>query len=159
MDQVKPRIPRGNAARARLPWRGLAMALLLLLGAMASAHAQIGGGHGRPQNNQQQSPAPTTPFLPEIWPRLEEGALICKSRDDLVRYQTQIANGSSITTPGQPPDCHTIRKQSGIQILAHDGPSRTQIVTTDGSKETWWTNSYLPSTPPPSVAKSPSAGK
>jgi len=40
------------------------------------------------------SPAPTAPFLPEIWPRLEEGALICKSRDDLVRYQTQIANGS-----------------------------------------------------------------
>src|SRR6516164_1314508 len=98
MDQVKPRIPRGNAARARLPWRGLAMALLLLLGAMASAHAQIGGAHGRRQNNQQQtpqqSPAPTAPFLPEIWPRLEEGALICKSRDDLVRYQTQIANGS-----------------------------------------------------------------
>ena len=53
------------------------MALLLLLGAMASAHAQMGGGHGRRQNNQQQtpqqSPAPTTPFLPEIWPRLEEG--------------------------------------------------------------------------------------
>jgi len=62
------------------------MALLLLLGAMASAHAQIGGGHGRRQNNQQQtpqrSPAPTTPFLPEIWPRLEEGALICESRVD-----------------------------------------------------------------------------
>ena len=91
MDHVKPRRPPGNAARARLPWRGLVMALLLLLGAMASAHAQIGGGHGRRQNNQQQtpqrSPAPTTPFLPEIWPRLEEGALICKSRDDLVRYQ------------------------------------------------------------------------
>ena len=163
MDDVKPRRPPGNAARARLPWRGLAMALLLLLGAMASAHAQIGGSHGRRQNNKQQtpqqSPAPTTPFLPEIWPRLEEGALICKSRDDLVRYQTQIANGSSATTPGQAPDCHTIRKQTGIQILAHDGPSRTQIVTTDESKETWWTNSYLPSTPPPSVAKGSGAGK
>jgi hypothetical protein len=63
------------------------MALLLLLGAMASAHGQIGGSHGRRQNNQQQtpqqSPASTTPFLPEIWPRLEEGALICTSRDDL----------------------------------------------------------------------------
>jgi hypothetical protein len=140
-----------------------ALALLLLLGAMASAHAQIGGGHGRRQNNQQQtpqqSPAPTTPFLPEIWPRLEEGALICKSRDELVRYQTQIANGSSATTPGQAPDCHTIRKQTGIQILAHDGPSRTQIVTTDESKETWWTNSYLPSTPPPSIAKGGAQGK
>src|SRR5689334_17648174 len=94
--------PPGNAARPRLPWRGLAMALLLLFGAMASAHGQIGGSHGRRQNHQQQtpqqSPAPTTPFLPEIWPRLEEGALICKSRDDLVRYQTQTANGSSASS-------------------------------------------------------------
>src|SRR5271167_2095325 len=165
MDHVKPHRPPGNAARARLPWRGLAMALLLLLGAMASAHAQIGGGHGRGQRNQQQtpqpqqSPAPPEPVVPEIWPRLEDGALICKSRDDLVRYQTQIVNGASAPTAGQAPDCHNIRKQTGIQILGHDGPSRTQIVTTDESKETGWTNSYLPSTPPPSVAKGPSAAK
>ena len=141
------------------------MALLLLLGAIASAHAQIGGGHGRGQRNQQQtpqpqqSPAPPEPVVPEIWPRLEDGAVICKSRDDLVRYQTQIANSASATTAGQAPACHTIRKQTGIQILDHDGPSRTQIVTTDESKETGWTNSYLPSTPPPSVAKGRGAGK
>ena len=84
---------------------------------------------------------------------------MCKSRDDLVRYQTQIANGASGATAGLAPDCHIIRKQTGIQILARDGPSRTQIVTTDQSKETGWTNSYLPSTPPPSVAKGPGAGK
>jgi hypothetical protein len=164
MDHVNGCLPPGNAARARLPWRRLAMALLLLLGATASAHAQIGGGHGRRQQNQQQtpqqSPAPTAaPAVPEIWPRLENGALLCKSRDDLVRYQTQIANAANATTAGQTPDCHTMRKQTGIQILDHDGPSRTQIVTTDDAKETGWTNSYLPSTPPPSVAKGPGAGR
>jgi hypothetical protein len=68
-------------------------------------------------------------------------------------------NASSAITPGQAPDCHTIRKQTGILILAHDGPSRNQIITTDDSKETWWTNSYLQSTPPPSAAKGPGAGK
>jgi hypothetical protein len=99
------------------------------------------------------------PDVPEIWPRLEDGALICKSRDDLVRYQTQIGNGASTTTAGQASACHTIQKQTGIQILGHDGPSRTQIATTDESKETGWTNSYLPSTPPRSVAKSNGAGK
>ena len=163
MDHVKPRRPPSNAARAHVPWRGLPLTLLLLLVAMASAHSQMGGGHGRRQNNQQttrqQSPAPTTPFLPEIWPRLEEGALICKSRDDLVRYQSQMPVSSSATASGQAPDCHTIRKQTGIQIVAHDGPSRTQIVTTDELKETWWTNSYLPSTPLPSVAKGTGARK
>ena len=138
------------------------MALMLLLGATTSAHAQFGGGHGRRQQDQQQqqqksqAPAPLW-TLPEIWPRLEDGALICKSRDDLVRYQ--IANGASAGTAGQAPDCHTISKQTGIQILDHDGPSRTQIVTTDESKETGWTNSFLPSTPPPSVAKGAGAGK
>jgi hypothetical protein len=146
------------------------MALMLLLGAMASAHAQISGGRGHRQGDQQQqrqertpqkrSPTPTPlPPVPEIWPRLEDGALICKSRDALARYQTQIANIASATTAGQAADCHTIRKQMGIQILDHDGSSRTQIVTTDESKETGWTNSYLPSTPPPSGAKSTGAGK
>jgi hypothetical protein len=139
------------------------MALLLLLGGMASAHAQIGGGHFGGLKNQQQtpqpqqSPAPPEPAVPEIWPRLEDGAIICKSRDDLVRYPTRIANGASATTAGQGSDCHTIRKRTGIQVLNHDGPSRTQIVTTDESKETGWIDSYLPSTPPPSVAKGPGA--
>jgi hypothetical protein len=164
MDHVMGSRPPGNPARARLSWRRLAMMLLLLFGAIAPAHAQIGGGHGRGQKNQQQTPQqspapPETPAVPEIWPRLENGAVICKSRDDLVRYQTQIASGASEAAGGQAPDCHTVRKQTGIQILAHDGPSRTQIVTTDESKETGWTNSYLPSTPPPSVAKGPGAGK
>jgi hypothetical protein len=131
------------------------MALLLLLGAMALAHAQIGGNHARREKDQQQqspAPMPSVAAVPEIWPRLEDGALLCKSRDDLVRYQTQIANGTTAIIAGPAPDCHTIRK-TGIQILDHDGPSRTQIVTTDETKETGWTNSYLPSTPPPSGAK------
>jgi hypothetical protein len=164
MDQVKGRTPAGNVAWAYPRWRRPTIALMLLLSAMTSAHAQMGGGHGRGQRGQQQTPqnsqAPTPlPAVPEIWPRLEDGALICKSRDDLVRYQTQIANSGSATTAGLAPDCRTIRKQTGIQILAHDGLSRTEIVTTDESKETGWTNSYLPSTPPPSAAKNSGAGK
>jgi hypothetical protein len=164
MAHVEGRRPAGNASPARRPWRGLAISLLLLLGAMASAHAQIGRGHGGRQKDQQptpqQSPAPTAPAaVPEPWPRLDAGALLCRSRDDLVRYQTQIADGASAATARQASGCHTIEKQTGIQILDNDGPSRTQIVTTDESKETWWTNSYLPSTPPPSVAKGPGAGK
>ena len=152
----------GNAGRASSPWRKPAMALTLLLGATVSANAQLGGGHGHRQKDQQQTPQKSQastpqPAPPETWPRLEDGALICKSRDDLVKYQT--ANSASATAAGQAPDCHTISKQTGIQILDHDGPSRTQIVTTDESKETGWTNSYLPSTPPPSVAKSAGAGK
>ncbi len=141
------------------------MALMLLLGAMASANAQIAGGHGRRQENQQQTPqqagTPSAPVVvPELWPRLEEGAVMCKSRDDLRKYQTQIATGAgATTTSGQAADCHTIQKQTGIKILDHDGPSRTQVVTTDDFKETGWTNSYLPLTPPPAVLKGTGVGK
>jgi hypothetical protein len=163
MDRDKGRTPTGNTARASACSRRHAMALMLFLGATASAYAQMGGGHGRRQSDQQQTPQKSQPSkplpaLPEIWPRLEAGALICKSRDDLVRYQTQIANNPGATpTAGLPSACHTLSKQTGIQILERDGPSRTQIVTTDESKETGWTNSHLPSTPPPSVAKNVSS--
>ena len=156
MDHVKEHRPLGNAARGRLLWRRPAMALPLLLSATALAHAQIGGSHGRRQKDQQQqsaAPMPSVAAVPEIWPRLEDGVLLCKSRDDLVRYQTQIANSTTAVIAGPAPDCHTIRKQTGIQILDHAGPSRTQIVITDEPKETGWTNSYLPPTPPPSGAK------
>jgi hypothetical protein len=167
MAHVERRRPPGNASPARRLWRMLAMALLIL-GAVASAHAQIGRGHGgrqkdqqeTPQRTPQQSPAPTPPpAVPEPWPRLDAGALLCKSRDALVRYQTQVADGASAATARKTSDCRAIDKQIGIQILDSDGPSRTQVVTTDESKQTGWTNTYLPSTPPPSVAKGAGAGK
>ena len=134
-----------------------ALALLLLLAALTPAQAQFGGG-GRGQRNQQPTPQQTpqpsqtakpNPAVPEPWPRLEGGALLCKSRDDLVHYQTQVGNGTSVAVAQRASGCHTIRKQTGIQILDRDGQSRTEIVTTDDAKETGWTNTYLPDEPPP----------
>jgi hypothetical protein len=157
----------GGGFRSRPPagafylCRALAMLLVLLIVATAPTYAQMGGGHRHRQNDQQRTPqevpAPPPP-VPEVWPRLEDGAVICKSRDDLLRYQTQIANSANAPTAEPIPNCRTIRTRTGIEILARDGPSRTQIVTTDESKETGWTNSYLPLAPP-SSAKGTSAGK
>jgi hypothetical protein len=135
------------------------MALLLLLGAMASADAR-GNRNQQQTSPQTATPAPASPAaVPEPWPRLDVGALLCVSRDDLVRYQTTIADGASAAYARQVSNCHPVEKQTGIQILDTDGPSRTQIVTTDEAKLTGWTNTYLPSTPPPSVAKAAGAGK
>jgi hypothetical protein len=156
MAHLEGRRPPGNAAPARHLWRMLAMALLLL-GAAARAHAQIGRGHGGRQKDQQetpqrtppQSPAPTPPpAVLKPWPRLDAGALLCKSRDDLLRYQTQVADGASAATARKTSDCRAIEKQTGIQILDTEGPSRTQIATTDEPRKTGWTNTYLPSTLP-----------
>ena len=84
--------------------------------------------------------------------------MICKTREDLVRYQTQMSDAAGAAKKPAA-DCHTIQKQTGIEIVDRDGPSRTQIVTTDKAKEAGWTNSYLPSTPPPNVVKSAGSAK
>lgn len=141
-------------------WRSLVIALITLLCAVTSSEAQLGNPQTRQRDNNQQtspspsqsSPKPTPVIIPELWPRLDTGALLCTSRDDLVRYQKKIA-GDPVPA-GPAPDCRTVRKPTGIQILDRDGPSRTQIVTTDAAKQTGWTNTYLPDTPPASVAGS-----
>lgn len=160
MDRMNGREQTGEAAGARLPWWSIVLTLLLLVGAAPAAEAQIGGGrYGRqqePPTTQQPAPQPVPKpkdpeAVPEPWPRLEVGALLCKSRDDLVKYQTKIADGANAASAEQALDCHKLRKQTGIKILDHDGPSRTQVVTTDKVKETGWTNTYLPATPPQSA--------
>ena len=127
------------------------MAVALVLIATTAAQAQM-GGRGRRQHDQQQqtstqSALPPGPVvIPEIWPRLDEGAVLCKSRDDLVRYQ-RLAGTADNAISGATA-CRVIQKQMGVQILDHDGPSRTQVVATDDTKESGWTNAYLPSQPP-----------
>jgi hypothetical protein len=125
---------------------GITGAALLLLAALPAA-AQTGGGQ-----RGQQPPASSTkkpnPAVPEPWPRLEAGALLCKSRDDLVAYQKQIASGTTVVAAQQATGCRSIRKQTAVQILDRDGPSRTQVVTSDSAKESGWTNTYLPDEKP-----------
>jgi hypothetical protein len=163
MNHLKERSSPRNAAKAHRPRRRLAMTLILLGAAAAPAHAQLGGGHGSRQRSQQQTPQqspapPPPPSVPEPWPRLDAGSLLCKSRDGLVRFQTQLADGANVVAAAQASGCHTIPKQTGIQILDHDGSSRTQVVTTDESKESGWTNAYLPASPPTSAATGAGAG-
>ncbi len=136
-------------------WRRLTIALLLACAAAATANAQMGGGGGHRQKQQQasqQSPPPPAPAMTEVWPRLDVGAIFCASRDDLMSYQRLIAAGPAAAAPGRAPDCQIIHQQTAIQILDRDGLSRAHVVTTDAAKRTGWTDAYLPTTPPPSVA-------
>jgi hypothetical protein len=145
----------------------LAIGLILLVSGLTPANAQtgtgspgtpptgggmMGGGHGGRHRNQQQNGQPPPalaplPVVKEPWPRLDSGAILCKSRDDLLRYQT----GSGAVSTGPAPDCHVIRQRTAIQILDRDGPSRAHVATTDDAKQTGWTNAYLASAPPPSA--------
>lgn len=142
----------------KLPWwHWLAITLALLLAGASSAAAQMGGaqmgGHGGRHRGQQQATQSATaapsliPAAPAAWPRLDVGAILCQSRDDLIHYQ---ARGTADAAPGPAPDCHVIEQPTGITILDRDGPSRTHVALTDSPDHTGWTDVYLPSTPPPS---------
>ena len=127
----------------------LLLLAIFLIGAPAQAHAQSGRGHTGRQKTQQPTQQPSqsgTPSAPEAkpGPRLEAGAIFCQSRDDLVRYQAAVSEGASPKGEGGPPQCRRLEKPVGVQILDRDGPSRTQIATTDEPKLTGWTNAYLP---------------
>lgn len=130
--------------------RGLAWALLLILCTPLPVHGQMAGGHSGRQKNQQQtsktSPAPKPPEDPPVTSssQLLPGAILCKSDDDLAKYQGAVANGAA-SPIGLSPGCRAIQKATGIAILDHDGSSRTEVETTDDAQEKGWTNSYLPS--------------
>jgi hypothetical protein len=156
------------------PFCRLTIAVALLAAEATTSNAQMGGapmgtfpmggGHGGRQRNQQQAPAhtvspPPPPVAPEPWPRLDSGAILCKSRDDLVRYQTQGTADPSDAASRQAPDCMPIQKRIAIKILDRDGPSRTHVAATDTPEQSGWTNAYLPSKQPTSTTTSAISGR
>lgn len=129
-------LPSGSRAQTGSP-------SMLEGGVMAGNHS------GRRMGVEEPAVKPPAPSLPvkavkEPWPRLERGAVLCRSRDDLVRLQAGPG-----ATPA--PDCHILRERTAIKVLERDGPARTHIVATDDSKQTGWTNVYLTNDPPPSA--------
>jgi hypothetical protein len=133
------------------------MAVGLLMSALSASApaswAQISGGGGarhRAQQSQQQT-APQPPPLPnlrEVWPRLDSGAVLCETRDDLTSYQARLAGGSNYRA-GVAPKCRMIQDPIGITILEREGLSQTKVMLAGAAKETGWTNVYLPTTAPP----------
>jgi hypothetical protein len=95
-------------------------------------------------SGQALPPAAPSPVasVKDPWPRLDVGAVLCKSRDDLVRYQKRSAAGS-----GPAPDCRIVATRTGVQILARDDPSHTKVALTDAPQQTGWTDVYLPAKP------------
>jgi len=84
---------------------------------------------------------------PTVWPRLDPGAVLCRTQDDLDRYA---ANMTARVSGGemQPADCRLISQATGIQILSRRGPASTQVKLTAPGDVTGWTNVWLPDKAP-----------
>jgi hypothetical protein len=98
---------------------------------------------------KKDKPAAPTPRAPTlVWPRLDPGAVLCKTEDDLSRHAAnmvaRVSGGAQ-----QIADCHAIAEPVGIQIVSREGPGRTEVKLAGQAGETGWTDVWLPDKPPP----------
>ena len=114
-------------------------------------------GGGRLRGNSQHSPnnqptqaAPPLPSVPDPWPRLDPGALLCRSQDALKQYQEAMAAGTGPTP--LPADCTRVLQRMAVKIVQRDGPSRTQVKASSSNDPGGWTDAWLPELPPPQNA-------
>jgi hypothetical protein len=80
---------------------------------------------------------------PLAWPRLDPGAVLCRSEDDLSR----LARRRSGEAVDGPVDCQVIRAATAITIVQRKGPGQTEVQPSD-STEPGWTDAWLPQKAP-----------
>jgi hypothetical protein len=91
-----------------------------------------------------KKPRPGPPDVkpqPLAWPRLDVGAVLCRSEDDLNRLARRragdVVDGSV--------DCQIVRAPMGITILQRKGPGLTEVKPTSSQDATsGWTDAWLP---------------
>ena len=96
----------------------------------------------------KKAPDPPPPRAqPTVWPRLDPGAVLCRTADDLDRHA---ANMTARVSGGetQAADCRIIALPTGIQILSREGLGRTQVKLSAPGNATGWTDAWLPDKAP-----------
>jgi hypothetical protein len=98
-------------------------------------------------------PKKAKPGLPDVkaraaaWPRLDPGAVLCRSEADLAR----LAANRSGAGGGGAADCRVINTPTTIDIVQRAGPGRTQVQVNSPASQVGWTDAWLPE-------KAPAAG-
>lgn len=91
-----------------------------------------------------KKPAPGAPDVktqPLAWPRLDPGAVLCRSEADLNRLGLRRAG----ETVDGPIDCQIVRAATGIAIVQRKGPGKTEVTTSDPKVPgSGWTDAWLP---------------
>jgi hypothetical protein len=90
--------------------------------------------------------APDVKARPVAWPRLDAGAVLCRSEADLHRLGLR-RSGERVDGPI---DCQIIRSTTGIAIVQRKGPGSTEVKTSDPAT-IGWTDAWLPETAPPAT--------
>jgi hypothetical protein len=79
------------------------------------------------------------PARSDVWPRLDPGAVICKTQGDLQRL-VEARRG----LPGERPKCQLIQSPTAVAIVKRAGPGQTEVTLTNQNSLDGWTDAYLP---------------
>jgi hypothetical protein len=92
-------------------------------------------------------PPPAQRAPPTVWPRLDPGAVLCRTADDLDRHA---ANMTARVSGGEtvPADCRIIANPTAIQIVSRQGLGRTEVKLNAQDAESGWTDAWLPDRAP-----------
>jgi hypothetical protein len=88
------------------------------------------------------------PARPDVWPRLDKGAVFCKTEPDLIRLAA-----SRRGEPVERPNCQVIRGPTAIQIVRRAAPGRTLVSIADQNDQEGWTDAWLPDRAPAPTGK------
>lgn len=123
-----------------IPWRFAILSLALSYPASAQVIWDMPNVTvAKPKFDRSAVPSRT-----EVWPRLDPGAVVCKTAADLQRL-VALRRG----VPGDRPDCQLIHAATAISIVKRAGPGQTEVSLTDLNGQDGWTDAFLPERAPP----------
>jgi hypothetical protein len=85
---------------------------------------------------------PEVKAQPLAWPRLDPGAVICRTESDLDKLGLRRSGGAV----DGPIDCQIVRAATAISIVQRKGPGKAEVKTSAPGTDpvTGWTNAWLP---------------
>jgi hypothetical protein len=115
--------------------------LVLPVGAMAQVIIDAPSITGRKTPDAR---LPDVKPAPLAWPRLDPGAVLCRTEGDLERLAAR-RQGEEGTGPA---DCRLVNGPTAVTIMQRRGPGRTQVRLTDAPTISGWTDVWLPDKAP-----------
>ena len=105
------------------------------------------GHHGRQGQGGQPGHAKAAEMKipPEMWPRLDRGALLCASLDGLRARAASLEDGGG--PQPLPPGCRPIAQATKVTVLDRVPPGAAEV-SVDATRERGWTDAWLPDKPP-----------
>jgi hypothetical protein len=119
----------------------VAAVMILSSPALAQVIWDVPKEKGAPKQTYQ---SPVAQSQAEVWPRLDPGAVLCKTEDDLLRLAAS-RRGEQVLRP----NCQLIRAATAISIEKRAGIGRTQVSLKDQNGQDGWTDAWLPDKAPP----------